>query len=395
MGEVTSHRIFVMRFKLCFFAFYFTTRTAVNGCKSQRPIHVEIVETTEIPPREEERESTIVYTTWSTTSVPTTIMPTTTTRLLERHRSSYLERYLGTPKPPKTDSPPSHIWPQSVKVFRPSSIQYDEELIKDQYERKILHDIPMSKQIQQTSTTSTMINTITSTTVKTTTTRTKTRRADQNYRIMNLDVPLSSRSTCWSNSFRYDGLRNRTKSGIICQPWEEEFPHVPRHRPIDASAEFNHNFCRNPDGDPNGPWCYTTNPRVRYEYCGVPACGNSDAEKAVISIADCFRGNPGEYDTLVGNHRLNITKSGIPCQRWDQNSPHTPKTRPHDALNNFCSDNDGDPGGAWCYTVDPNVRWEYCNVKYQCDRDNRNEPEAAALLDDMDLLNKIVKLGIA
>ena len=34
------------------------------------------------------------------------------------------------------------------------------------------------------------------------------------------------------------------------------------------------NFCRNPDPwDSSGPWCYTTDPYVRWEYCDVPFCG--------------------------------------------------------------------------------------------------------------------------
>ena len=32
------------------------------------------------------------------------------------------------------------------------------------------------------------------------------------------------------------------------------------------------NFCRNPDNNPNGPWCYTRGPSVRYAYCSVPLC---------------------------------------------------------------------------------------------------------------------------
>lgn len=32
-------------------------------------------------------------------------------------------------------------------------------------------------------------------------------------------------------------------------------------------------YCRNPDGDVNGPWCYTMNPRKLYDYCDVPLCG--------------------------------------------------------------------------------------------------------------------------
>lgn len=32
------------------------------------------------------------------------------------------------------------------------------------------------------------------------------------------------------------------------------------------------NFCRNPDRDPRGPWCYTTDPAVRFQSCGIKSC---------------------------------------------------------------------------------------------------------------------------
>lgn len=32
------------------------------------------------------------------------------------------------------------------------------------------------------------------------------------------------------------------------------------------------NYCRNPDGDRIGPWCYTTDPERRYESCHIPQC---------------------------------------------------------------------------------------------------------------------------
>ena len=32
------------------------------------------------------------------------------------------------------------------------------------------------------------------------------------------------------------------------------------------------NYCRNPDGDPIGPWCYTTDQERRYESCNIPHC---------------------------------------------------------------------------------------------------------------------------
>ena len=32
------------------------------------------------------------------------------------------------------------------------------------------------------------------------------------------------------------------------------------------------NYCRNPDNEPNGPWCYTTDADTRWEYCSLALC---------------------------------------------------------------------------------------------------------------------------
>lgn len=34
------------------------------------------------------------------------------------------------------------------------------------------------------------------------------------------------------------------------------------------------NFCRNPGGISDRPWCYTSNPSIRWEFCPVPECGD-------------------------------------------------------------------------------------------------------------------------
>ena len=32
-------------------------------------------------------------------------------------------------------------------------------------------------------------------------------------------------------------------------------------------------MCRNPDASaPDGPWCYTTDPKIRWEYCNISRC---------------------------------------------------------------------------------------------------------------------------
>ena len=40
--------------------------------------------------------------------------------------------------------------------------------------------------------------------------------------------------------------------------------------------DLRRNFCRNPDGD-RAPWCYTTNPGVRWEYCNLDKCSTNTA----------------------------------------------------------------------------------------------------------------------
>lgn len=46
---------------------------------------------------------------------------------------------------------------------------------------------------------------------------------------------------------------------------------APRYTPTLRNG-LEENFCRNPDGDPGGPWCYTTDPAVRFQSCGIKSC---------------------------------------------------------------------------------------------------------------------------
>ncbi|XP_055351222.1 uncharacterized protein LOC129597620 isoform X2 [Paramacrobiotus metropolitanus] len=59
----------------------------------------------------------------------------------------------------------------------------------------------------------------------------------------------------------YNGTKSTTLSGKTCQQWNVNTPHKSYNHRIGS-----HNYCRNP-GNSDGPWCYTTDKNVNWEYC--------------------------------------------------------------------------------------------------------------------------------
>ena len=74
----------------------------------------------------------------------------------------------------------------------------------------------------------------------------------------------------------YFGSVSTTTSGFSCQRWDSQSPHphnlTDPDRFPDASVEAASNYCRNPDGKSEGPWCFTDDPFVEWEYCDIPVC---------------------------------------------------------------------------------------------------------------------------
>ncbi|XP_031711872.1 muscle, skeletal receptor tyrosine-protein kinase [Anarrhichthys ocellatus] len=87
-------------------------------------------------------------------------------------------------------------------------------------------------------------------------------------------------TTCFSDKGRfYQGSANVTRSGVPCQSWSQQVPH--QHRlsvHVIPELKNSDNYCRNPGGISDKPWCYTSNPNIRWEYCTVPQCGEKSIE---------------------------------------------------------------------------------------------------------------------
>ena len=71
----------------------------------------------------------------------------------------------------------------------------------------------------------------------------------------------------------YRGTQNTTASGLTCQAWSSQSPQPHNYnRPEDSpDKDLRNNYCRNPDLEPSGPWCYTTSTK-RWEYCDIKMC---------------------------------------------------------------------------------------------------------------------------
>uniref|UniRef100_A0A8C9SGL2 Hepatocyte growth factor n=1 Tax=Scleropages formosus TaxID=113540 RepID=A0A8C9SGL2_SCLFO len=163
----------------------------------------------------------------------------------------------------------------------------------------------------------------------------------------------------------YKGPKSVTKTGIPCQRWASSMPHDHNFLPaMSTRKDLLENYCRNPDNEPTGPWCFTTDPQVRHQSCNIPQC--SDVE--------CMTCNGENY-----RGPMDHTESGKECQRWDLMEPHKhpfhPKRYPDKGLNdNYCRNPDN-AASPMCYTVDPKIPWQYCNIKV-CESDTKPNLEA-------------------
>ncbi|KAK9877521.1 hypothetical protein WA026_018629 [Henosepilachna vigintioctopunctata] len=170
----------------------------------------------------------------------------------------------------------------------------------------------------------------------------------------------------------YTGYISKTESLVRCQLWNTNKPHdvidsIKADDFPESSKEMAKNYCRNPNRDPSGPWCYTMNDDLINETCAIPLC----------SFSECRLTGPGmEY---AGVHEKSA--SDKKCLKWNKARKKVERDGQvvgQEKFNNIyfpdlelskagkkCRNPDGDPGGPWCFVEKEGssvVEKEFCDI---------------------------------
>jgi len=113
------------------------------------------------------------------------------------------------------------------------------------------------------------------------------------------------------------------------------------------------------------------------EVCNVEACG-WDGSDCFVGYGECYENADGDDYRGVAN----TTTAGTACQFWTHVSPQQHSKQhfnfPTSGLggHNHCRNPDGE-AGPWCFTMDPDVRWELCDVEPPSAKCGHPKPVAA------------------
>jgi hypothetical protein len=140
---------------------------------------------------------------------------------------------------------------------------------------------------------------------------------------MDCDAPTGE---CYSdiNGTDYRGSVSKTKSGLECQLWSHQSPqqHTKTHLNFPDDGLGGHNHCRNPGREKQGPWCFTTNPSLRFELCEVsppqatcsPAHTWAKVETALVEAAKLYYTLcPRDCEALLGDGRCDLDCNITSC----------------------------------------------------------------------------------
>ena len=82
---------------------------------------------------------------------------------------------------------------------------------------------------------------------------------------------LNLAKECVPPNGRYDGTLSKSKSGLDCLTWNN--PGLGQHTNLFLEQKlWNHNYCRNPDGTRQMPWCLVA--VNTFQECSIPMCSD-------------------------------------------------------------------------------------------------------------------------
>ena len=87
----------------------------------------------------------------------------------------------------------------------------------------------------------------------------------------------------------YNGQHNVTSSGKECITWEKIPMYLrPTSWQFDQDITDARGYCRNPDADVKGPWCYVSLDTYRVEYCDIPYCGKDTSVNSALELCNMY-----------------------------------------------------------------------------------------------------------
>ena len=91
------------------------------------------------------------------------------------------------------------------------------------------------------------------------------------------------------------------------------YPHsfLPRRN---KKKDLRENYCRNPDNSSSGPWCFTSDPSLRHQRCGIPQCsqGTTHTHRHTHTLTRCLHTHNDAHTCRKTHCRLTPKEVGTP-----------------------------------------------------------------------------------
>lgn len=81
---------------------------------------------------------------------------------------------------------------------------------------------------------------------------------------------------CWDSvNTQYRGTISRSMNGYECVRWDSpDLPEPSFAKYLEGNASMHKNYCRQPTGLHDIPWCFVVSTDLEWEYCNIPFCSH-------------------------------------------------------------------------------------------------------------------------